>query len=112
MVSEYFESCTLKSFQKSTKTNAEESLVILSQIYNALEYIHSNQIVHRDFNANNILIDNQSHVIKIIDFGLSKIMNSRNGMFSPQGNIWYRPPNTEELKNPFLRMYGTLPFLP
>ena len=63
--------------------------------------MHSNQIVHRDFNANNILIDVQSRVIKIVDFGLSKVLDSRNGMFSPQGNSWYRPPNSEELKNPF-----------
>lgn len=64
--------------------------------------MHLNQIVHRDFNSTNILIHPLSKNVKIIDFGLSKILlDSSNEICSPQGNFWYRPPKIEDLRNPF-----------
>lgn len=101
VVSEYFEAKTLHSFLKKTRPSIEDSFFILSQILKGLDYLHSHQIVHRDFNAKNILFDPLSKTVKIIDFGLSKVLDSRNGIYSPQGNVWFRPPDVEELKNPF-----------
>ena len=63
--------------------------------------MHFNQIVHRDFNSTNILIESLSKTVKIIDFGLSKNLDSSNDICSPQGNLWYRPPKIEDLRNPF-----------
>ena len=64
--------------------------------------MHSNQIVHRDFNENNILIDPLSKTVKIIDFGLSKKIDSRNENYSPQqGNMLFRLPKSVDHRNPF-----------
>jgi serine/threonine protein kinase len=43
----------------------------------ALNYCHSNNIVHRDLKPENFLFENPTDAsdLKIIDFGLSKIMN-------------------------------------
>jgi len=44
----------------------------LRQLGDALEYLHSQDIVHRSLNLENILVDNDLNV-KLIDFGLSEI---------------------------------------
>jgi len=64
----------------------------LKQIFDGLNYLHENNIVHQDFKAKNILIDPKTFQIKIIDFGLSKTESNDQIVWSPQGNLKYRPP--------------------
>ena len=71
----------------------ENRTKILNQIFDALSYLHSKNIIHQDLNVKNILIDPLSHHIKIVDFGLSKHEYIESFAFSPRGNCKYRPPN-------------------
>ena len=52
---------------------------MFGQICLALQFIHSHNILHRDIKTSNILISNQGSqmILKIGDFGISKVMNSR-----------------------------------
>ena len=63
---------------------------LTKQIVEALVYIHSKNIIHRDLKSENIMVhfDNENDKInlnmmkakiKIIDFGLSKVLSSPNG---------------------------------
>lgn len=52
-----------------------EAIVIMSQILEGLEFAHSKDIIHRDIKPSNILIDKNSK-IKIIDFGIAKMLDS------------------------------------
>ena len=41
----------------------------------ALDYVHQQQIVHKDINPSNILWDSEKKVAKIIDFGISSLLS-------------------------------------
>lgn len=50
--------------------NEETAKFIAAELYLALSYLHSNNILYRDIKPENILFDAEGH-IKLIDFGLS-----------------------------------------
>ncbi len=49
----------------------------INQICNAVEYLHQNEISHRDLKLENLLIDSARN-IKLCDFGFSKEMSILN----------------------------------
>jgi serine/threonine protein kinase len=55
----------------SGRLPASEALFILQAVAEALSYMHSHGIVHRDIKANNIKITSQGG-IKLLDFGIAK----------------------------------------
>lgn len=70
---EYLEGKDLRShLQEKTQFEEFNIVNILIQITNALTYLHSNHIVHRDIKPDNIFVCNDN-VVKIIDFGLATI---------------------------------------
>ena len=60
--------------QKGEYFSEEQILNWLVQILLALDYIHKNDIIHRDIKPQNIFIKNK-HIICIGDFGIAKIIN-------------------------------------
>ena len=71
---------SLKSFffenDKYNNLLKDEIIIYLIsiQILNALEYIHSMKISHRDIKFENILINSSTYEIKLIDFNVSKFI--------------------------------------
>lgn len=59
--------------------NYREIAIVMKQILQGLEYIHSKKIAHRDLKPENIVIDPSSLRMKICDFGSAKkITNEKN----------------------------------
>lgn len=67
----------------------------------AVRYLHSQGVSHRDLHADNILIDKNSKILKIIDFNVSKqggqLFGSDHDLFyTPTGVPKYRAPECNE----------------
>lgn len=59
-------------FDEGKRFSVPESLHIMLQILDALDYSHNRGVIHRDIKPANILISDDSQ-IKIADFGIAKI---------------------------------------
>ena len=70
IVSEWIEGVTLSEWLKS-KQNIGTRRRVFMQILDALEYIHSLQLVHHDIKLDNIMVTTNGTNVKLIDFGLS-----------------------------------------
>lgn len=70
IVQEYIDGDTLSEWLGYNPTKASKERVF-GQLLDALEYLHSKQLVHHDIKGDNILITRNGQNLKLIDFGLS-----------------------------------------
>lgn len=76
LVMEYCDSITLKEYLDENEILIEDKLKIAINIAEALAYAHEKGVIHRDLKPTNIMINNVDD-IKLIDFGISKIVGSK-----------------------------------
>jgi len=72
IVQEWIDGVTLGEWLRTKPSKAARKRVF-SQLMDALEYIHSLQLVHHDLKPDNILITRNGENVKLIDFGLSEV---------------------------------------
>ena len=86
IVQEFVEGFSLKNYYnkeiKGEKNISDDKLktlkIIFKQIFEAMNYLHKNNISHRDIKMENILMNNK-YEVKIIDFGF--------GLYNPEHNL-------------------------
>ncbi|XP_013083908.2 serine/threonine-protein kinase Nek8-like isoform X1 [Biomphalaria glabrata] len=101
IVMEYAEGGTLLDFLQSRNgclLEEEEILKFLAQMLLSLQHVHSKQILHRDLKTQNILLDKKKEIVKIGDFGISKVLSSKSKAYTVVGTPCYISPELCEGK--------------
>ena len=78
IISEYAEGGSLHDKLRSRNYSAfsvDETLVMLSQIGDALQYIHEKRIIHRDLKPENILFNSKDEAL-LADFGIAVVLQA------------------------------------
>ncbi|MGB6014150.1 MAG: AAA family ATPase, partial [Nodosilinea sp.] len=96
LVLEDFGGISLKDYLSQHSPNIDNFLDIAIQITSALADVHQNQIIHKDINPHNILINPQSGQVKIIDFSIASRLSQENAATSNpnliEGTLAYLSP--------------------
>src|SRR6266852_344966 len=78
LVLDYVEGVPIDKYCDNHKLSTEERLRLFCQICAAVQCAHQNLVVHRDLKPSNILITEEG-TPKLLDFGISKVLQPRNG---------------------------------
>ncbi len=99
-VMQYVEGETLDERSRNNTILLVEVLQIAVQIVNAIAEAHDHGIIHRDIKPQNIIINSHGH-LKVLDFGLSKVISSVN---HPEAK-------TQSLLSQSGMVIGTMPYM-
>jgi eukaryotic-like serine/threonine-protein kinase len=83
---QYVEGVPLKQLIGSRPLKLEALLSISLQSADALAAAHDQGIIHRDFKSDNIIVTPRGQV-KVLDFGLAKLVDGREGVGSAEGDL-------------------------
>lgn len=96
LVIEDIQAVSLKKFIQNQKLNLDLFLKIASSLSQTLAEIHNRNIIHKDINPNNIIVNSEKNEFNIIDFGISTMHSvTEVGMEEPEfleGTLSYISP--------------------
>ena len=80
--------------KRDFEVSEERAKQLTHQIATAIYYLHSFGVAHRDLKPENILMssDRETAELKIVDFGLSKIIGPNESSLDPFGTLSYVAP--------------------
>jgi serine/threonine-protein kinase len=91
MVMEWVEGQLLRNLMSAAgKLPPDRAARITASVCEALDYIHSHGVVHRDMKPENIMVDSEDR-IKLIDFGIAANEGSRRLTFASLSNVMGTP---------------------
>ncbi|MEM7383421.1 MAG: serine/threonine-protein kinase [Verrucomicrobiota bacterium] len=74
LLMEYVDGVNLRQAMRTGRFSPEQALEVVPRICEALQFAHSEGILHRDIKPDNILLNSKSEV-KIADFGIAKVID-------------------------------------
>ena len=101
IIMDYAKGGELSSVIKEGGLDEKMCKFYFKQIYSAIQFIHSKNIIQKDIKLNNILfLDENKTNLVLIDFGISGCSNGNNSDIIKAGTINYMPPEMFD-KNKF-----------
>ena len=96
IVFEDFGGISLKEVAKKQRFSLVEFLNLAIKIAEILSAIHAKNIIHKDINPSNIVVNLETDCVKIVDFGISTVLSREtpsieNASF-PEGTLAYMSP--------------------
>jgi serine/threonine protein kinase len=77
LAAEFVDGETLRDFLRGKRLKLVEILELAIQMLAALDAAHEAKIIHRDMKPENVMIRRRDHVVKVLDFGLAKLIEKR-----------------------------------
>ena len=97
---------SLKNLMAARQFSLEECLTIAIQVTEILGELHQKNIIHKDINPSNIVINPVSGELKLIDFGISTVLSRENTTIKNpsvlEGTLAYMSPEQTGRMNRFL----------
>jgi tRNA A-37 threonylcarbamoyl transferase component Bud32 len=100
---EYVDGSNLRQIMREGRLTPTQSLKLIPQICDALQFAHEEGIIHRDVKPENLLVDRKGR-LKMADFGLAKLFGNRTGEYTltgpwqVMGTLHYMAP--EQMEHP------------
>lgn len=88
--------CISREYARETEKKMRH---IFRQMLRALAYLHASGVMHRDIKAENVLIDTQRWVLKVVDLGYGKKISTDKPHYSACGTMHYAAPEILRGKN-------------
>jgi serine/threonine-protein kinase len=76
IVMEFVEGDTLANFAKRAQLTAPQVKHVIVNAANGLHHAHENGVFHRDVKPENIMLSPKTGVVKLMDFGIARIVES------------------------------------
>jgi hypothetical protein len=103
LMNEFNNDSNIKDLENLTQIGYYIASQIFIEILECVQYLHKNQIIHRDLHPNNILIEmngEKNRFIKICDFGLIAIHKfAQQSHSQDRGHIRYAAPEVLDSRN-------------
>ena len=102
IVMDFVKGKSIGTWTHENKISPEDYLYVFKQILEGIKYLHNHGIVHRDIKDDNIIIMDDL-TVKIIDYGLSCILENDVGCKTKIGCIFYNsiPFQLQKVEKPY-----------
>lgn len=106
LVMDFIEGPTLEQLMDKHKAagqimDYEHAAWILARLVNALSYIHRHGVVHGDLKPQNVIIQENSHLVVMVDFGLASIKPTKSSGNKGYTDV-FAPPEQRVAGNPLI----------
>lgn len=97
LIMEFVDGLTLEDYinNVSGPLNNERAIHVMKMMLKGFGFAHKMGIVHRDVKPSNIIVSNDLSVIKILDFGVAKLLGDNSNMTkhgTQMGTVYYMSP--------------------